>query len=84
MTDGLQYFSRRVPRAARPDGTRDDRSFIVKNASHLRLTYQLFVLTMQAQTEGTGLVIVVSSPPRTSTSSSPSSTPCVPRPRSPE
>lgn len=64
MTDGLQYSSRKVPRAARPDGTRDDRSFIVKNASHLRLTYQLFVLTMQAQTEGTGLVIVVPSPPR--------------------
>ncbi len=74
MTDGLQFFSRRVPRAARPDGTRDDRSFIVKNASDLRLTYQLFVLTMQAQTEGTGLVVVVPSPPRTSTSSSSSST----------
>ncbi len=52
MTDGLQYSSRKVPQAARPDGTRDDRSFIVKNAGYLRLTYQLFVLTMQAQTRG--------------------------------
>jgi hypothetical protein len=59
MHGGLRLTSRGVPRAARPDGTRDGTSFVVKNTRHLRLTYQIFLLTMQAQNDGTTFVIVI-------------------------
>jgi len=52
-----RYTRNQVARGTRADAVRSSTMFLLKNVSSLRLTYQIRLLTLQAQETGRNLVI---------------------------
>ncbi len=57
MDIDLRYTRHQVARGSRPDAVRGDQWFLIKNASFLRLTYQIRLLTFKAEENSARLVI---------------------------
>jgi len=55
----MQFFYTRhqTPRGARADAETENRIYLIKYASHLRLTYQIRMLTYMARTRQKKLII---------------------------
>lgn len=53
-----RYTAHQVARGTRPDAVKGSRWYLIKNASHLRLTYQIRLLTFMAETRGARVVIL--------------------------
>ena len=51
------YTKHQTPRGARADAEIGDKVYLIKNASELRLTYQIKMLAYMAQTRGQKLII---------------------------
>lgn len=51
------YTRHQTPRGALPDAEVGDKLYIIKNVSHLRLTYQIRVLTYMAQSRGKKFIV---------------------------
>ncbi|MDO3700957.1 hypothetical protein Q3W71_04600 [Micromonospora sp. C28SCA-DRY-2] len=62
----VRYTKRQVARGSRPDVAVDGTAYLLKRVSHLRLTYQIRLLTFMAEESGERLVIRV---PRQATTS---------------
>ena len=53
----FSYTKHKMPRGARADAEVDDKVYLIKNVSELRLTYQIKMLTYMAQTRNKMLII---------------------------
>jgi hypothetical protein len=54
---GSRFTKHQVPRGARPDAIKGDRVYLIKAVERMRLTYQVRVLTAEAQDRGMRLII---------------------------
>ena len=59
LTMDFRYTQHQVARGSRPDLERNDAMFLLKNVTHLRLTYQIRLLTFRAMDFKKKLVIRV-------------------------
>jgi hypothetical protein len=62
----FRYTKRQVARGSRPDAFVQGTAYLLKRVSHLRLTYQIRLLTFMAQESGGRLVIRVPKQAKTS------------------
>jgi len=61
MSMDFRYTKHQVARGSKPDAERQDAVFLLKNVSQLRLTYQIRLLTFNAQESGRRLIIRIPS-----------------------
>jgi len=55
----FRYTENQVPRASRPDATSGDTVYLIKSCRHLRLTYQIRLLTFMATERQMKLVLAI-------------------------